>query len=157
MNATQTQTKKLSLKRGLTIGMAAIAVTSLAGGYSLGATHAFGTASAHDMNGSSWNSKDDNSAAVAYITDAVETYLAKQGMDPDMSQISHVQVSGHYAIGMIENGDSPSVFFAQKVNGKWDVQYSGQAVPSNVNQNLKGAGFPSDWADNSQGMFKDDN
>lgn len=180
------QIKGSSLRRGAVVGMAAIAVVGLGGGYALGAsgTLTTPTVSAHgnDNNGNrrGWNS-DQNNSQLAYIVDAVEVYLAKQQtpaptptaddpnnptpdpdptppttMDPDTTQVTKVMVSGQFAIGHLDNGDSSSLFFAQKTDGKWTVLYSGQDVTDEAKQMLEKAGVPKNWVTKPQEVKTDD-
>jgi hypothetical protein len=132
----------------LAVGLSAVAVVSLGGGYVLGATNMFATPKAgatSDHSGQNGHRNKASGKDIAYITDAAEMYLSQKGVNPDMMRVSKVMVQGDYAVGGLDGGDSGSVFFAQKIDGVWSVLYSGQDITPEAMEMLKQAGFPEEW------------
>jgi len=154
-----TQTRRISITKQASLTAAAVAVVGLAGGYTLGASGTFTTplASAHGNNGNHWSDRSRNSGKdVAYIIDAAERYSAMNGMDANLVQATNIVVQDNFALGHLDGGDSGSIFFALKTDGKWSVVYAGQMVTPAAKDSLTKSGFPQSWIDAPSNVKTDD-
>jgi hypothetical protein len=157
MNAYE-QTKKTSLKKRAALSLAVVTAIGMGGGYVLGSNNALATpsASANGMNGNHWNNAHDNGKETAYVIDAAEHYMAVSSMDANVMQVTKVMVQDNFAFGHLDGGDSGSIFFAQKTDGKWAVVYNGQMVTPEAKDSMEKSGFPKSWVESPNSVKTDE-